>query len=101
MKTRAQLAALAFVALSLAPQARAEEAKSFDLAAFAPRVERSGPSPGIVDATDGRTSRLGAPIVIEILSAAYLSDRTADLESSAIGHCESCVSPPTKPAKRR
>ena len=65
MKTPARVAALAFMALSLASQTRADDAKSFDVAIATTRVERSAPSPGIVDATDEQANRLTAPIVID------------------------------------
>lgn len=100
MKTLAQAAALALIALSLAPQARADEAKSFDVAAATSRAERRAALPGIIDATDGRTNRLNAPIVIEILSADCLPDLTGVAQSAPSRQNRSCASPPAKLAKR-
>ena len=101
MKTHAHVAALAFISFSLAPQARADEAKSFDVPVARTHVETSARSPGIVDSRDERADRLNAPIVIEILSVAYRPNRASDFEGSPKGRRRSSMSPPSKTAKRR
>jgi len=102
MKTLAQVAALGFTIFSLAPQAwaRADDAKSFDVAAATRGVESRASLPGIVDATDGLANRPNAPIIIEILSADYRPDQASEAESAPSRRCSSCVSPPAKLAKR-
>ena len=97
MKLSMPVAALAIAVLALAPQARADDAKSFNVAAATTGAERSHFTPGIVDVADQKT----APIVIEILSVAYLPDRIGVSEGSPTGPCSSCKSSPSKPAKRR